>query len=328
MIAFKGKKNHPIGVDLGSGYLRMVQLGSNGQGLFLQAAGLRQKPEEIPFASPAWQRWAADATHQLMRENDFRGRSIITALPSDELFIDPLKIPHSSLDRIDEIISQKLQKRLPFPIENALFQHVVIEPQENNSSDLADVLTISTDREAVHRHLAIFEKAGLDVVGIGIWPVAMINSFTNFFCRRQNEQDIVAILINVGTNHTNVVITRGSNLMFARVMSIGYSQLEQGQMVQRLFSEIDACVRYFQDSNGNQQIGRIVFLAGSGASRTLCDRLAGLAQNMQVPAQIGDVLNAVEINHGPECIIDRRNCKVDWATAFGLSLDNYNQKKR
>jgi hypothetical protein len=45
---------------------------------------------------------------------------------------------------------------------------------------------------------------------------------------------------------------------------------------------------------------------------------------MQVPAQIGDVISAVEINHGPECIIDRRNCKVDWATAFGLSLEGLN----
>jgi len=92
-------------------------------------------------------------------------------------------------------------------------------------------------------------------------------------------------------------------------------------MVQRLFSEIDACVRYFEESTVNSQIGRIVFLAGSGASRTLCDRLAGLAQNLQVPAQIGDVISAVEINNGPKCIIDRRNSKVDWATSFGLSLD-------
>ncbi|MHC4290830.1 MAG: hypothetical protein ACYSTR_01260, partial [Planctomycetota bacterium] len=67
-----------------------------------------------------------------------------------------------------------------------------------------------------------------------------------------------------------------------------------------------------------------VFLAGSGTSRTLCDRLAGLAQKMQVSAQIGDVISAIEINHGPKCIIDRRNCKVDWATAFGLSLEGLN----
>lgn len=324
MFGINGKKICPIGVDLGSGYLRMVQLGQNGQGLFLQSAALRANPEGTEFRSAAWQHWAAETTRNLVRENDFRGKSVVTAIPSDDLFIDPVKVPRSALKQINEVLPQKLQKRLPFPIENALFQHVVIDSGEQNQSDIADVLAISANREDVHRHLAIFEKAGLEVAGISIWPTAMISSFMSFFCRRKNEENTVAILINVGTNHTNIVIARGANLLFARVVSIGYAQLEAGQMVQRLFSEIDACLQYFGDSTAAAPIGRIVFLAGAGASRTLCDKLAGLAQKMQVAAQIGDVLSAIEINHSPNCLIDRRNCKVDWATAFGLSLDGFN----
>jgi Tfp pilus assembly PilM family ATPase len=324
MFGMNSKKICPIGVDLGSGYLRIAQLGRNGQGLFLQSAALSANPEGMEFRSPAWQHWAAKTTRDLVRENDFMGKSVVTAIPSDDLYLDPIKVPRSALKQINNILPQKLQKRLPFPIESALFQHVVIDAGEANSSDTVDVLAISANREDVNRHLAIYEKSGLEVVGISIWPTAMIQSFMQFFCRRENEQDTTAILVNVGTNHTNVVITRGANLLFARVMSIGYVQLEQGQMVQRLFSEIDTCMQYFGDSAAAAQIGRIVFLAGTGASRTLCDKLAGLAQKMQVAAQIGDVLSAVEINHSPECLIDRRNCKVDWATAFGLSLNGLN----
>lgn len=321
MFRMNSKKICPIGVDLGSGYLRIVQLGRNGQGLYLQSAALRPNPEGVEFRSPAWQHWAAKTTSELIRENDFIGKSVVTAIPSDDLYIDPIKVPRSALKQIKNILPQKLQKRLPFPIENALFQHVVVDNGEDKNSDIVDVLAISANREDVNRHLAIYEKSGLEVAGISIWPTAMIQSFMQFFCRRENEQNTTAILINVGTNHTNVVITRGANLLFARVMSIGYIQLEQGQMVQRLFSEIDTCMQYFGDSGAASPISRIVFLAGTGASRTLCDKLAGLAQKMQVAAQIGDVLSAVEINDSPECLIDRRNCKVDWATAFGLSLD-------
>jgi len=324
MFGMNGKKICPIGIDLGSGYLRIAQLGQNEQGFFLQSAALCPKPDDLEFRSPSWQHWAAETTQELIRENDFMGKSVVTAIPSDDLFIDPIKIPRSALKQIDEIIPQKLQKRLPFPIKNALFQHVVIDGGEKNGSDILDVLAISANREDINRHLAIYEKSGLEVAGISIWPTAMVQSFMSFFCRRDSEVDTTAILINVGTNHTNVVITRGPNLLFARVMSIGYVQLEQGQMVQRLFSEIDTCMQYFGDSTAAAQIGRIVFLAGTGASRTLCDKLAGLAQKMQVAAQIGDVLSAIEINHSPECMIDRRNCKVDWATAFGLSLDGLN----
>ncbi len=91
-------------------------------------------------------------------------------------------------------------------------------------------------------------------------------------------------------------------------------------MGQRLLAEIDACIRYFENLFGGT-IERLVFLAGSGTSTALCEKVAELAQQMQVSAQIGDVLCAVEINNGPPCIIDRRNSQIDWATAFGLSLN-------
>jgi len=197
----------------------------------------------------------------------------------------------------------------------------VAEPTERAPSDSADILTIAVNREAVNRHLAIYEAAGLEVSKIGIWPTAMITSFSKFFCRRSNEQNVIALLLTVGTSHSNVVITRGANLLFARAISIGYAQLEQTQMLQRLLSELDACVRYFEESFSGARIERLVFLAGSGASRTLCDRFAELARRMQIPAQVGDVTSAIEINQTPQCLIDRRNSRVDWATAFGLSLE-------
>lgn len=320
MIGFDSKKIYPIGVDLGSEYVRLAQLGRNKQGIFLQSAGIARKPADVEMKSPAWQRWAIDSVKEVLHQESFRGKSIITALPADELFIEPIKVPRTALDRLHEIIPQKIHKHLPFSAENALYQHVTVDFREHSYPE-TDVLAIAADRETVNRHLAIYEKAGLDIAGISIWPIAMIRSFMNFFCRRKNEQHKIAILLIIGTNHTNVVIARGKDLLFARVVSIGHTQLEQGQMVQRLFSEIDACIRYFETGSGNLQIDRLLLFTGSGVSPTLCEKVAELAQKMQIAAQIGDVLSAVEINQGPDCLIDRRNSRVDWATTFGLSLD-------
>lgn len=320
MIGFESKKTCPIGVDVGSEYIRMAQLGSNNQGLFLQSAGMAQKPPHIELNSPTWQRWAIESIKEIIRKEIFRGKKVITALPSDDLFIEPIKVPRSALDRLDDIVPQKIRKHLPFPVENALYQHVTVEFNGNGSPD-TDVLAIAADRETVNRHLAIYEKAGLDVVGMSIWPIAMVRSFVHFFCRRKSELEKIVILLNIGTNHTNVVIARGADLLFARMVSIGHTQLEQGQMLQRLFSEIDACIRYFETSAGNMQIERLLLFTGSSASPTLCEKVAELAQRMQIAAQVGDVLSAIEINQGPDCLIDRRNSCIDWATTFGLSLD-------
>ncbi len=322
MIRLNSRKTCPIGIDLGSGYIQLAQIGMTKQGPYLQSAGISHKPIDIELNSPAWQRWAIDVIRDIVQKENFKGKEIVTALPANDLLIEPIKVPRSALNRLDQLIPQKMQKRLPFPAENAIYQHVVVNYTETSAAE-ADVLAIVADRETVNRHLAIYEKIGLDIVGISIWPVAMIKSFTCFFCRRENEQDKIAILLSIGTEHTNVVITRGSELLFARVVSIGHTQLEQGQMVQRLFSEIDACIRYFESSSGNLQIQRLLFLTGSGVSPALCEKVAEMAQRIQVPAQVGDVLSAIEINRGPDCLIDRRNSRTDWATTFGLSLDGF-----
>ncbi len=319
MFNFGKKQIYPIGVDLGSSYLRMAQLGINGQGPFLVSAGLRAKPESIEPRTPAWQHWAIGAIKDIWLETNFKGKDVITALPSDDLFIDPIKIPRTALDRLSEVALPKVQKRLPFPSAQALLQYIVVEQPEAKGPD-ADVLVIAAERETVNRYLAIYEKTGLNVAGISIWPMALIQSYSNFFCRRQNERQRIAILLDVGTRHTNVVICRADSLLFARVISIGYADLDNEPMRQRLVAEIDACIRYYEALPGSGVIERLVFLAGIGASVDLCDKIAELAHQMQVAAQVGDVLCAVEMNHGPACMVDRRNSRVDWATAFGLSL--------
>lgn len=323
-MIFGFNKNHvcPIGVDLGSKHLRMAQLGKNDHGLFLVSAGLRARPVSIEPHTPSWQHWAIEAIKEIMHETNFKNRDVVTALPVKDLFIDPIKVPRSTLDRLSETALPKVQKRLPFSVENAILQYVVIDQPEAKGPD-ADVLVIAAEREAVNRYLAIYENIGLNIVGISIWPEAMIQSFSSFFCRRQNEQNRIAVLLNVGTCHTNVVICRGTNLLFARSIPIGNMQLtEDGATSLRLMAEIDACIRYFENSlPGIGTIERVVFLASSGVLPDLCQKIAELAQQMQIGAQVGDVLSAIEINHGPTCMIDRRNSQVDWATVFGLSLN-------
>jgi hypothetical protein len=150
----------------------------------------------------------------------------------------------------------------------------------------------------------------------------MAASYEKFFCRRLQEKDRVAMLMSLGTHHCNVVICRGAALLFARVVSIGFAELnEDPGLMHRMLAELDACARYYQTMPSVPPIERLVFLAGSGVSRTVCEGVAELAQRMQIAAQVGDVLSAIRVDPVEQKImIDRRNSKVDWSLAFGLSL--------
>ncbi|RKY07515.1 MAG: hypothetical protein DRP66_06580 [Planctomycetota bacterium] len=317
-----------MGVDLGSSYLRMAQLGTNGHGLYLHGMGCEKRPEEIESGSSDWQKWAAKTIKQMTKRGGFKDKKVVTALPSQDVFIDQIRIPRMPANKVGDAVMANVRQKLPFDAGQAMIKHVVAEQTGSKTSEM-DVLVMAADCVIVDRHLAIYENAGLDVQSINVWPFAMTNSFMEFFSRRREEQDKVAMLLDMGTRNTNVVICRNRNLLLARVVSLGFADLEQDEGVQRLISEIDACSRYFEFHCGGMHIQRLVFLSAKNVDKRICYKLAEMAQRMQIPAQIGDVLTAVDMRPGSHAGADKCNSHIDWSVAFGLSLsgrENTNRK--
>jgi len=317
MLKLLKKKVYPIGVDLGTGFLRMAQLGFDGEQVYLNAAACEAKPDSIAPGGPDWQRWAAQTIHDLSRRCGFKGKSVVTTMCADSLFIDEIKIPRTNPKKIAEVAMAKAARRLPFDPKGAAIKHVVLEAGSGNGE--MNLLIMAADRTQVDRHLAIYETAQLDIHSICVWPQAMVNSYVTFFSRRQHDDELVALLLDLGSNHTNVVICKQAALYFARVIPMGFNQITAGQLG-RLIGEIDACCRYFDSVAGGIHVQRVVFLAPMGIDRDICNKVAELAQRMQVPAQMGDVFSAVPQNTGCDEHVDRRDNRINWTNAFGLSL--------
>jgi type IV pilus assembly protein PilM len=326
---FKLVKSHAyaIGIDVGNDNLKLVQLGENGNGISLLAGKSENLPEGIVAGSSQWQRWAIDTIRQLTSNGDFRGKEVVAAMPAHEVFIDNIKIPKTDNNDIEDAIFSKIKHKLPFePVkENTMIKYIPME-QDN-------VLVIAVERKIIDRHLAIYERAGLSIKSIGIWPIALANCYTKFFGRRKSDSGSIVLLVCIEENYTNVVICRHKNLLYARSISIGLNQLNKKKTINKLMLDLTECRRQFASMNPRCQIQRLIFLSSQTAlDKEMC---VTIAKQLDVPAQVGDCLAAVEItepshlggkikdndqketNNTP---IERRNCEVNWATAFGLSL--------
>ena len=322
MFNFLKKRTLPIGVDLGSDFLKIAQLKVvEGNGLRLHAAAMQQKPDELENGTAAWQRWAAESTKKLIASKDFVGKEIVAAIPAEDMFIEQFQISKVADDQIHQSVIAAAAKKLPFNLNDAMLKHVVTSNKNNGHFD---VLVMATEREKIDRNLAIYEKAGLSIKGIGVWPMASINSYTNFFGRREADHDAVAMLLEIGSTHTNIVICKHKELLFAREIAIGLDQINKGELSQRFLSEMEACCRYFETNSKESKIGRLVFFSDRNAGRAVCDKIAQFAKMTQIPAQIGDVLAAIGIGDNGQVSIDRRGPQPNWSKAFGLSLEGVN----
>jgi Tfp pilus assembly PilM family ATPase len=327
MFKFSKSQAYAIGIDVGDDNLKLVQLGENGNGLSLIAGKSENLPEGVTAGSSQWQRWAIDTIRQLTSNGDFRGKEVVAAMPSREVFIDNIKIPKADANDVEEAIFSKIKHKLPFePIkENTMIKYIPME-QDN-------ALVIAVERKIIDRHLAIYERAGLSIKSIGIWPTALANCYTKFFGRRKSDNGSIVLLVCIEENYTNVVICRHNQLLFARSLSIGMSQLDKKKSINKLMLDLTECRRQFASMNPRGQVERLIFLS----SQTTIDKemCVTIAKQLDIPAQVGDCLAAVEII-GPSHLdekpksddakesastpIERRNCEANWATAFGLSL--------
>jgi len=304
----------PIGVDVGEDIVKVAQLTNNGKDISLIAAGSKSQPEDVKPGSGNWQRWVIDAVRQLTANGKFKGRHIVAAMPANDVFLDHLRMPKmkdgsGSDGKLQEIVLSKIKQKLPFEPDGAMIKYIPAE--ENN------VVVIATERKIIDRHLAIYENANLQIKSIAVWPMALINTYTRFFGRRKADIETVVMLIETCANRTNVAVCRHKNLLFACSIPIGAKQLDDDDVVARLVFELTACRRQFGSMYRKARIERAIFLSPQVASKNIC---ATIAKKLEMPAQIGDCLAAVRITDPAGQGIDRRGCKVNWTTAFGLSL--------
>jgi Tfp pilus assembly PilM family ATPase len=310
-------KSSPIGVDMGDDTVTMAQLVNNGNGMSLIAGACENRPPDIKPGSVDWQRWAIKTIRQVSGRCQFRGRDVIAAIPPAVLFIDHIKIPKidsksktkDEKDMVDNAVVSKIKQKLPFESGNAMIKYIPAE--EDNA------LVIAAERKIIDRHLAVYEKADLAIKSIGVWPIAMAKSYTLFFGRRQADIEAVVYLLDIEPNCTNVVICRHENLLLARSIPLGANQLDGDEMVARFVLELDACRRHFASMYRKAQIERLVFLSGRAVGKDIC---VTIAKQLEMSAQMGDCLAAVEADDFSRSGVDRRNCQAHWAVAFGLSL--------
>ena len=318
MLKLAKKTIYPVGVELGRNELKMAQLGLSKGDVYLHSAVIDSVPEDVEFGSTTWQRWAVNSVKEMVANGRFFGKEVMAAIPGGDIFIEQFKLSGSETGKIDKEIHEKMAGKLPFDLSDAIIKYV--SSTDVNGKGEAEVIVMAAQRCNVDRHLAIYENAGLVVKGIGVWPMAMTNCYVRFFGRRDSDAKTISMLMTVDQDCSNIVICKHTEILFARTIPIGIVHFSRMEMITRLMSEIDACCRYFESIYSGKHVERLVFFSGRSVNECVCEKISELAQRIHVPAQIGDVLAAIDTEENENFEIDRRSSDVDWSLAFGFSL--------
>jgi type IV pilus assembly protein PilM len=212
----------PIGVDSGSGCLRMAQVQfHNGQPRLIAAASA-DVPADIQCDPSARDRFFVTAARDLLMAGHFRGRQIFLALPAAAASIVSLRIPamDKALTRI--AIAKAVQERMGLDPQATLIRIYRVSEQEaaDQKTELQDYIVVAAPRARVSGLLAAAQEAHLEVIGMNVEPMALLDCYSHIY-RRSSDATSTSCFVDIGWSGTRLLVARGKNVLNAGAIAIG-----------------------------------------------------------------------------------------------------------
>lgn len=345
------KRAGPIGVDIGSRSVKLVQLSSDRTRLQDVARW------DFPAAADdekdgSRQQQLVDAIGRAREGRNFRGREAVVCLTDEQLFLQNLRLPKSTTVPLENQIKTEIASRLPFPLDESEVRHVQTADVRQGDQVLKEVLVLAAQQSAIEQVLGTVEAAGLRPLALDVEPAALARSYASQF-RRDEDQQQRSLLVQVGFARTVVVIAQHDQLMFVKYIDVGGKDFDQavaGHLgislldaaalrrqsadrraerqdpeisrtvteairtpLKQLLNEVAMCARYHSVAFRGQSLTRAI-LSGGEATSPLAN---AFEKRLNLPTSVSDPLRAFPT----DLDVGRRG---QWDIALGLSLRELN----
>ena len=206
-----------IGMDVDRGALKAVQVSKSGGNYILRHVGYhRLPPGVISEGEVADSDLLAAEIKEFWSSHSFKGKSVILGVASQRVFVRLLDFPHMEEEDLKSAITFEAQDHIPMSLDEAVLDYVVLGPQ-SEGSDLDRILIVAAHKDMVGGYISAVRAGGLRPAGIDVKALSLTRSTLpdTFF------DEGSTLLVDVGTDLTNLVITQGGNPALTRFIPLG-----------------------------------------------------------------------------------------------------------
>jgi type IV pilus assembly protein PilM len=218
----------PIGLDIGSFQVKMVQLKAAGQqwNLHHQAtAALVQGSEASPAASDEQM---VRCLRSMLATGSFMGNRVVSALPGAEVDIRTVLLAANGEDQdVGNIIHKEAEAYLSYSVGDAVIEYLLTGEEQSSDGTKRRALVVSTPRQHVDHHLALLQKSGLYCVALEVLPLALNRLLVQY---QHVPTTSPLLVVDLGYRHSTACILWQEVLMYNRILSWGGALLTQAIM--------------------------------------------------------------------------------------------------
>ncbi len=232
MGLFGPKKQSYIGVDIGVGGIKLVELQNEKGRARLVTYGFS---ERLPEAQPANLVDSAKECSDLLRLILKKARTTTTravaSLPISSVFSSVITVPKGSEKEMKESVQWQARKLIPVPLEEMVLDSKVLTPSDQSKEKLpaekektpeekkeaaktAQVLITGASKVMVGKYVGAFKMAGLELVSLETETFALIRSLVG-------KDRSTTLIVDIGAGRTNIIIVDNGVPFVTRSLDMG-----------------------------------------------------------------------------------------------------------
>ncbi|MCB2154516.1 pilus assembly protein PilM [bacterium] len=162
-----------LGVDLGTSAVKVVELAVDRTGVkVVKAASMETN---IDPSAPAEERRTAVAKtlRDLIRKNKISTKNAVFAIPGQKVFIRRFRLPETTEERLERIVTYEARQQIPFPLDKTDLQWQFFPVPEDKE---VEVLLVAVRHDEVTDFMSLVGKTGLKPIFIAVSSFAIFNT--------------------------------------------------------------------------------------------------------------------------------------------------------
>ena len=218
-----GKKDHLIGLDIGSGSIKAAEIVETKHGGTLKNFGIidiaHGAIEEGTINNPET---VAESLQQLFKSSGFNENNVAVSIGGYSVIVKKIVVQTMAEEKLQETIHFEAEQYIPFDISDVNLDFQILGESESNPNQM-NVFLVAAKKEMLDDYINLMNLAGLNPCIIDVESFALQNSFEASYDAQ--NQDVA--LIDIGASKTSLNILKDAASVFMRDVSLGCGQINQ-----------------------------------------------------------------------------------------------------
>ncbi|WP_457552368.1 type IV pilus assembly protein PilM [Desulfobacula sp.] len=217
-----GKKDHLVGLDIGSSFIKVAELKVTGKGIVLHKFGMaRIAPGSIVDGRIVNIDALANDIRTLFKSQKIREKNVAISTGGHSVVIKTINISTRTEKQLHDTISSEAEQYIPYDIDDVNIDYQILESGES-SSDQMSVLLVAVKKDLVAEYIELIQMAGLYPRIIDVDTFALQNAYDILPC---DDMGKITLLIDVGASKISLNILKDKVSLMMRDMMLGTYQV-------------------------------------------------------------------------------------------------------